>query len=248
MVKASGWRRPRGQLSSDLRGCRIMSTSSSSSVPSWNTFMILGKILTCARYDLICSGLTTVASVVADLPANSFAMPPKGLKVSASEFSSPSRCCSRMCVSSRNLITNDLIDVGVDTTTARLALAISSLSSSSCDAISLRSKMKVYTGFWIRELKRSRMTPRLISNSAPGTTWTVQDEGWPRMSARSGAMTVVLPAPMISWWHSEESSVCAFTNRFTNATWESRRMRLQVNSKSRKRGSYSYSPLSMLVV
>eukprot|EP00961_Rhodomonas_salina_P130683 1759335-Rhodomonas_salina.1 len=75
-----------------------------------------------------------------------------------------------MCVASRNEMTKDLMAVGVDTTTALLALAISSLSSSSCEASVFRSKMKVYTGFWIRELKRSRITPRLISNSAPGTT------------------------------------------------------------------------------
>ena len=68
---------------------------------------------------------------------------------------------------------NDLSAAGVVQTTARLATAVVSLSSSPSVTSRARSKAKVYTGLETKEEKRSRSTAREKVSSAGGTTCVV---------------------------------------------------------------------------
>mmetsp|Transcript_23585 Transcript_23585/g.60557 ORF Transcript_23585/g.60557 Transcript_23585/m.60557 type:complete len:294 (-) Transcript_23585:8044-8925(-) len=92
------------------------------------------------------------------------------------------------------------------------------------------------------EENRCRITPRENSSSADGTTWVMHVLPSASRSASRGVTTVVLPAPMMSWWHSESPEECAAMKRRTSATCCSRRMMSQVYSNMRKRGSKDTAP------
>ena len=100
-----------------------------------------------------------------------------------------------------------------------------------------RSKWKVSTALLKMVEKRSRITARDISRSALGTHCTTRDLPSASRSERSGPTTVVLPAPMIIWWHTERPSRTASMNLPMSATCDSRRIMVEVNSVTRKRGS-----------
>ncbi len=100
-----------------------------------------------------------------------------------------------------------------------------------------RSKWKVSTALLKMVEKRSRITARDISRSALGTHCTTRDLPSASRSERSGPTTVVLPAPMIIWWQTERPSRTASMNLPMSATCDSRRIMVEVNSVTRKRGS-----------
>mmetsp|Transcript_88232 Transcript_88232/g.234615 ORF Transcript_88232/g.234615 Transcript_88232/m.234615 type:complete len:201 (+) Transcript_88232:85-687(+) len=101
--------------------------------------------------------------------------------------------------------------------------------------------------------KVDRMMFRVISSSGAGTTCTTSFSGVPRMSASRGDTTVVLPAPMIIWWHRLSCALPsdAPRNSRTSSICDLRSMMLDTNSNRRKRGSYVSCalplPLSLLL-
>mmetsp|Transcript_24243 Transcript_24243/g.49088 ORF Transcript_24243/g.49088 Transcript_24243/m.49088 type:complete len:280 (-) Transcript_24243:552-1391(-) len=83
----------------------------------------------------------------------------------------------------------------------------------------------------------SRICARDISRRALGTTERKRDLPSARMSASSGATTVVLPAPMIIWRMEHRPLLTSSTSSRTMSTCFFRSSKFHKNSQTRKRGS-----------
>ena len=87
--------------------------------------------------------------------------------------------------------------------------------------------------FTMMVLKVSRMSLRDISTSALGTTLSTSESPSARMSASSGATTVVLPAPMIICFTMLRPPATAARKLFTMLTCLARSRMFHTNSKLR---------------
>ena len=232
-VKSSGSFGPIGQLSSDLSGCRIRSTSSSMSEPDSNN----SRIDTHTRACRVSSPTSNPRSD--DAFDISFRLRraniPRGTALSSVDRVVSA---SRMCTISTNLMANDLIDVGVAITTAPESRAFTSLASMFSSTSDDRENSNVYTGLRISDENFSRITDRENGSSAPGTTCVTSARFDVSISASNGATTVVFPAPIIIWWHSESPIPTLPINVSTSSTCAFRSRSDDENSKIRNRGSY----------
>mmetsp|Transcript_51559 Transcript_51559/g.147223 ORF Transcript_51559/g.147223 Transcript_51559/m.147223 type:complete len:305 (-) Transcript_51559:269-1183(-) len=232
-VRSSGNFSPIGQLSSLLSGSRSMSTSSISMTPLWKSASVRLHTLTSAAF--LCSscklslssniGAAAPPSIQAGNQLVSVVVVPRAL---ASSSISSSTCFSSRLFS----------DVGAATTTACRSQAVASLLYNCSFTGESRAKLSVITGLGSTgDENASVSTPRDISSRAAGMQAHTSLCPFARYSTSRGAMTVVLPAPMIIWWHSDSPASAFDRNLPTVSTWDFRSIMLLRNSKTSKRGS-----------
>mmetsp|Transcript_39049 Transcript_39049/g.96749 ORF Transcript_39049/g.96749 Transcript_39049/m.96749 type:complete len:336 (-) Transcript_39049:166-1173(-) len=231
LEKSRGTRRPSGQCSSDLSGCRIRSTSSNTRVPPvLNSFTISAATAPSLRSATSSSPPSPPASATrslrlraSDAPSNS-----RVRKLSPAIAAAPSSCATKdwssRCAHSRNLRHRLLSAVGVVTTMARAARALRRASSGAGVSGVKRSKRRVSTERRTTPAKAARRQLRLNSSSAWGTTCTTSMLCVASMKPSSGHTTVVLPSPMSICAHSAPPPSAAAVKSRTSPTCRSRRM------------------------
>mmetsp|Transcript_4999 Transcript_4999/g.11413 ORF Transcript_4999/g.11413 Transcript_4999/m.11413 type:complete len:294 (-) Transcript_4999:3639-4520(-) len=246
-VKSRGSLAPRGQFNSDLSGCRMISTSSMISTLPRKSLNMSAASTACLREASISDSVSSPEERVRGLPRPSNARTFLMEKMEAAFMVSLASNCrflwrDRLWQISKNFSMNDLMLEGVDTTTARMMRAVCSLHSSAGVTSLYLSKLKVNTGLRMPAEKRSRRTPAEKSSRAGGTTSITIVVALATSIATNGPTTVVLPAPMIIWWHTERPARMSPISVRTRVTCDSRSSSPWLNSNSRKRGSTSKVP------
>mmetsp|Transcript_2086 Transcript_2086/g.6840 ORF Transcript_2086/g.6840 Transcript_2086/m.6840 type:complete len:298 (+) Transcript_2086:2735-3628(+) len=222
-AKSSACLSPSGQLSSDLSGCSTTSTSSMMPTPlfqSWSSAT--------ARAACCCSDALSIRSSVTL----------RGLRRITRRIFSPIELrffgycpVSSRCSSSSSLSKKAFTAAGVDSSTARSVTAARTLSSSSIVTEARRSKRNVHTGLCSGGAEKAERSVACEKRSSGvGTICVTSIEPSPMRRASIGAMTVVLPCPMMSWWQSERPAACASRNLRSSETCASRRSMPCVNS------------------
>mmetsp|Transcript_49151 Transcript_49151/g.164094 ORF Transcript_49151/g.164094 Transcript_49151/m.164094 type:complete len:682 (-) Transcript_49151:244-2289(-) len=228
-AKSSGSRPPSGQLSSDLSGWRSQSTSSSTSTPPPHSRNTRAQSRSC----LVAESSSVAAARGTRSAVGRLLSRPTTPVGGGGGASAISRC------SSRNLSRKDLTAAGGASTVPPSARARSSLATSCASTGAPRSKPKKKAARRSRAESGERSTEPAKWRSEAGTSSVTSRSPSARMSVRSGAITVVLPAPMSSWWQSERGGDCdtARTKVRRSRTCSPRSIIPEQNSSRSMRGS-----------
>mmetsp|Transcript_17786 Transcript_17786/g.61499 ORF Transcript_17786/g.61499 Transcript_17786/m.61499 type:complete len:264 (-) Transcript_17786:1692-2483(-) len=194
VVKSSGSSEPNGQFSSDLRGCRRRSTSSSSATPHRNKPYAWTKCSASRSRPSFCfsslfsrSEAAPVSESIKEVPA---------LALTLARFAASAASCSI----SVNFKTKAFTSDGAATTIPPTSRANRRRSTRSASTVVVLEKLKVKTGLSATgEENVVLKTARVISTRGRGLTEVSSFSPSAMQSASSGATTVVFPWPISIW-------------------------------------------------